>query len=83
MNNYVALIADAAGHYAFVLTKAKSWDEATGHLEDLGCEVVEDQTDEYDADDLEKLEATREYRLEYGVCTLSELMVNRNFIAHT
>jgi hypothetical protein len=77
---YVALIVDAAGHYAFVVTKAKDWDEAIDQLENIGCEVVEDQTDEYEADDLENLMTSKEFRIEYGVCSLSELIVNRNFI---
>lgn len=80
MNTYVALIVDAAGHYAFVVTKAKDWDEAIDQLEDIGCEVVEDQTDEYEGDDLENLLTSREFRIEYGVCTMPELVVNRNFI---
>jgi hypothetical protein len=82
MNKYVALIADATGRYAFVFVEALSWDEAIDQLEDVGCEVIEDQTDEYESEDLEKFTTTANYRAEYGVCTISELVRNPDFIAH-
>lgn len=82
MSKYVALIADATGRYAFVFVEAPSWDEAIDQLEDVGCEVSEDQTSEYELEDLEKFTTTAEYRAEYGVCTISELVGNSDFIPH-
>ena len=82
MSKYVALIADATGRYAFVFVEASSWDEVVDQLEDIGAEVIEDQTDEYEDDDLENLRTSREFRIEYGVCTMPELVVNRNFISN-
>jgi hypothetical protein len=51
MNNYVALITDATGAYATVYVQAKSWSEAIDMLEDTGCEVIEDQTSDYEEED--------------------------------
>ena len=73
--NYVALIADATGRYAFVWVEAESWDKAIDQLEDVGCEVVEDQTMEYEPEDFESLETMKEL----GVCTISELINSPDF----
>lgn len=51
---YVALISDATGRYAHVRGNANSWAQFTDELEDVGCEVVENQTDDY-LDDPESL----------------------------
>jgi len=45
--NFVALVSDARGLYAWVYVQASSWDEACDLLEDAGAEVGEDQTEEY------------------------------------
>lgn len=50
---YVALIADLTGRYANVYGNANSWSQFVDQLEELGCEVVEDQTSDYDAFDPE------------------------------
>ena len=76
--NYVALIVDATGRYAFVWVVAKSWDDAIEQLEDIGAEVIEDQTMEYEPEDFESSETMREL----GVCTISELINSPDFIAH-
>jgi hypothetical protein len=76
--NYVALIVDATGRYAFVLVEAESWDKAIDQLEDVGCEVVEDQTMEYEPEDFKSPETMKEL----GVCTISELINSTDFIAH-
>jgi len=48
MKLHVALIADARGYYCHVYGKSNSWDQFLDQLEDLGVEVVENHTDEYD-----------------------------------
>lgn len=48
MKLHVALIADARGYYCHVYGKATNWHEFHDQLEDLGVEVIEDQTDDYD-----------------------------------
>jgi hypothetical protein len=45
---YVALIADATGRYAHVHGNANSWANFIDQLEDLGCEVIENQTSDYE-----------------------------------
>ena len=51
---YVALISDATGRYAHVYGNANSWAQFVNELEDIGCEVVENQTSDYDS--LEEIE---------------------------
>ena len=46
---YVALIADATGRTAHVYGNTNSWDQFVDELEDIGCEVVENQTEEYES----------------------------------
>ena len=48
---YVALVADSTGRYAHVYGNANSWDNYIDQLEDIGCEVIENQTSEWDGDD--------------------------------
>lgn len=55
MKLYVALMADARGYYCHVHGKANSWDEFHNQLEDLGVEVIENQTDDYDDWDEEEI----------------------------
>jgi len=47
MQNFVALVNDARGVYAWVYVQASSWDEACDLLENAGAEVGENQTEEY------------------------------------
>jgi hypothetical protein len=47
MNNYIALVADASGRYAHVWGNAPTWSKFSDQLEDIGCEVIEDQTDDW------------------------------------
>jgi hypothetical protein len=44
---YVALVADRAGRYAHVWGEAKTWGLFHDQLEDVGCEVIENQTYEW------------------------------------
>jgi len=70
MNHYVALVADATGRYAHVYGKHMAWDEFCDELEEAGCEVIEDQSDEYVTDNkvvFSELAAD-------AVCTLQELI---------
>lgn len=46
---YVALIADATGRTAHVYGNTNSWGEFVDELEDIGCEVLENQTEEYES----------------------------------
>lgn len=75
MTQYVALIADATGRYATVVVEANTWSKALDQLEDAGCEVIENQSEDYEGcwdEDLKDL----------GVLTINELLRNSDFVAH-
>lgn len=76
MEQYVALIADQICRYGWVYVKANNWDTAVDQLEDLGCEVIEDQSDDYDFDDL----LTKEDRLKVDVVDIEDLIKQTDFI---
>ena len=44
---YIALVADRTGRYTHVWGEAKTWDLFHDQLEDVGCEVIENQTYEW------------------------------------
>jgi len=71
MNHYVALVADATGRYAHVYGKYMTWDEFCDELEEAGCEVVEDQSNDYVTDN--KVVFWRELAAN-AVYTLQELI---------
>lgn len=68
---YVALVADSTGRYAHVYGNANSWDNYIDQLEDIGCEVIENQTNEWDSDD----EAIKE-----DCIHISNLIKDTNFV---
>jgi anaerobic ribonucleoside-triphosphate reductase len=76
MEQYVALIADQTGRYGWVYVKANNWDTAVDQLEDLGCEVVENQSVDYDFKDLQ----TKEDRLEVDVVDIADLIKQTDFV---
>lgn len=74
MNTYVALIADVTGYYCHVYGIAKDWPDYVDQLEELGCEVVEDQTSDYDLQDLGTIDE------ELGVVPITRLVMYTDFI---
>jgi hypothetical protein len=76
MNTYVALIVDASGKYCHVYGIAENWSDYVDQLEELGCEVVEDQTDDYDIQDLGTIDD------ELGVVPITKLLTSTDFIPH-
>lgn len=72
---YVALITDYTGRYAHVYGNANSWGNFIDQLEDIGCEVIENQTDEYDSFDPEDLK-------ESGVIPIQRLVKDTDFVPH-
>lgn len=73
---FVALIVDAASRFATVYVPAQTWNEVVNILEDQGCEVVEDQTMEYEKEDFVSTETLNHV----GVITIDQLLNNSNFI---
>lgn len=70
MNHYVALVADATGKYAHVYGKHATWGEFIDELEDGGCEVIEEQTEDFGT----HTEISFNELASLGVCTLKELI---------
>lgn len=78
MSHYVALVADVTGRYATVYVPGRSWSNVVDQLEDIGCEVIEDQTDDYEAEDF----ASEESMKEVGLWTIATLNNDSDFVAH-
>ena len=76
MQTYVALIADASGHYGHVYGTAIDWPSFVDQLEEVGVEVVEDQTSDYD--DVDTLSVDDMH--ECGVVTVQELTTHTDAI---
>lgn len=74
---FVALVADHTARYAFVHVPAQTWKEVVDILEDIGCEVIEDQTEEYEPEDL----ATVSSLNEFGILTIDQLQSSTDFVA--
>lgn len=53
----IALIVDARQRYAHVWGSPYSWDQFVDQLEDIGCEVVEEQTEDWDGCTKEEIQA--------------------------
>ncbi|NBR24443.1 MAG: hypothetical protein EBU08_11870 [Micrococcales bacterium] len=75
MSRFIALIADATGRYATVAVQADTWNNAIDQLEDAGCEVIENQSQDYEEDNDEALK-------DMSVLTINELLNNSDFVAH-
>jgi len=75
-NHYVALVADATGRYAHVYVPEKNWSTVVNQLENIGCEVIENQTYYYELEDF----ASPESLSECGLVTIAQLTgVDSNF----
>lgn len=73
---YVALVADYTGRYAHVYGNANSWSNYIDQLEDIGCEVIENQTDDYEIDPSGNLS---EYMRELDVVHIESLLKDTDF----
>jgi hypothetical protein len=76
MQTYVALVADMIGRYAHVYGTAIDWERFADQLEEVGCEVIENQTSDYD--DIDEL--TIDDMHEYGVITVQELTTHTDAV---
>jgi hypothetical protein len=76
MQSYVALVADMTGRYAHVCGTAIDWASFVDQLEEVGCEVIENQTDDYEPID----ELTLDDMHEYGVITVQELITHTDAV---
>ena len=78
MSHYVALVADATGRYATVYVPGRSWSNVIDQLEDIGCEVIKDQTDDYETEDFKDEESMKEV----GLWTIATLNNDSDFVSH-
>jgi hypothetical protein len=76
MQSYVALVADMTGRYAHVCGTAIDWDSFVDQLEEVGCEVIENQSMDYAPID----ELTLDDMHEYGVITVQELTTHTDAV---
>ena len=75
MTQYIALITDSTGRYATVSVSANTWNNAVYQLEDAGCEVIENQSEDYEGCFPEELR-------EADVIPINELTSSLDFVAH-
>jgi hypothetical protein len=76
MQSYVALVADMTGRYAHVYGTAIDWPSFVDQLEEVGCEVIENQTSDYEPID----ELTLDDLREYDVVTVQELTTHTDAV---
>ncbi len=76
MQSYVALVADMTGRYALVYGTAIDWPSFADQLEGVGCEVIENQTEDYEPID----ELTLDDLHEYDVVTAQELITHTDAV---
>ena len=76
MQTYVALVADMTGRYAHVYGTAIDWSSFADQLEEVGCKVIENQTDDYEPID----ELTLDDLREYDVVTVQELITHTDAV---
>jgi hypothetical protein len=75
MTQYIALITDSTGRYATVSVSANTWNNAVYQLEDAGCEVIENQSEDYEGCFPEELR-------EADVIPINELTSSSDFVEH-
>jgi len=74
MSFTIALVTDRSGRYAHVWGVPTSWNQFIDQLEDAGCEVIEDQTDDWEG-------CTPEEVAE-DCLTIHQLLNDTDFIPH-
>lgn len=74
MGIQVALVADRSGRYAYVWGQARTFNQFHEQLEDIGCEVIEDQSSDWDG-------CTRDEIAE-DCLSVHQLLNDSDFIPH-
>ena len=74
MGLHIALIADHSGRYAHVWGSAPTWSHFHDQLEDAGCEVIEDQTREW--------EGCTKDEIAEDCMSVHQLLTDSDFIPH-
>ena len=81
MTLYIALVTDLTGRYAHVSLQANTWDNAIDQLEDAGCEVIEDQSEDYEEYGIGLFPQLEELK-EVDVIPINELTTHSDFVVH-
>jgi hypothetical protein len=71
---HIALIVDRSGRYAHVWGEAPSWNKFVDQLEDLGAEVVEEQTDDW--------EGSTKDEIAEDCVAINQLLSGTDFLSH-
>jgi len=71
---FIALVTDVTGRYAHVWGEARTWNQFTDQLEDIGCEVIEDQTIEWDGCSKEEIAE--------DCLSVHQLLTDTDFVPH-
>jgi hypothetical protein len=71
---FIALVTDLTGRYAHVWGEAKNWSQFTDQLEDIGCEVIEDQTIEWQGCSKEEIAE--------DCMSVHQLLIASDFVPH-
>jgi hypothetical protein len=74
MSIHIALIVDRSGRYAHVWGEAPSWSKFIDQLEDLGAEVVEEQTDDW--------EGSTKDEIAEDCVAINQLLSGTDFLPH-
>jgi hypothetical protein len=74
MQIHIALVADRTGRYAHVWGTAPGWDKFVDQLEDIGCEVIESQTEDWE-------DCTKEEIAE-DCLSVHQLLTGSDFVPH-
>ena len=70
----VALVTDRTGRYAHVWGEPRTWDQFVDQLEDAGCEVIEDQSIDWDG-------CTRD-EIKEDCMSVHQLLIHSDFVPH-
>ena len=74
MTLHIALVADRTGRYAHVWGTARTFNQFIDQLEDIGCEVIEDQSTEWDG-------CTRD-EIQEDYLSVHQLLSDSDFVPH-
>lgn len=69
---HIALIVDATGRYAHVWGEASSWSNFIDQLEELGAEVIEEQTSDWEG-------CTKE-EIDEDCISIGKLLIDTDFV---
>jgi hypothetical protein len=71
---HIALIVDATGRYAHVWGEASSWDDFIDQLEELGAEVIEEQTSDWEGYTKEEIDE--------DCISIGKLLIDTDFVPY-